>query len=96
MLKQVPQPTSLIHVDHALMSQHDTVHDRQTQTCAHANRLGGEKGLEQVRQRGRVHATTVVAHPQMGPAASTETDATAAGLSAAKPSPTRPGRPLSA
>ena len=43
----------------------DAVHHRQTQPGALAHRLGGEKRLEDVRLRGLVHATAVVADPDM-------------------------------
>jgi hypothetical protein len=42
----------------------EAVHHRQAQPGAAADLLGGEERLEHARQRGRIHAVAVVAHPQ--------------------------------
>jgi hypothetical protein len=42
------------HVDPTAMVRHDAMHDRQTQSGSFADRLGGEKGLEDARSRGLI------------------------------------------
>ena len=51
--------------DRAAVRLDDAVHDSQPETRAPADRLGREEGLEDALARVVVHATAVVAHPQV-------------------------------